>query len=152
VTARLATGAALLFLGLSSAGTAYAQPAPSPTPAPAPSPGPALKTLIDADGTYKVGVDIAPGTYTSGGPDGAACYWKRANGDELVDNALTKKPQSVRIEPTDTTFTTTSCQPWQLAACGTACPPPPPGNALGFIGDLTRFLGPAQLAGPRPPG
>jgi hypothetical protein len=141
-------GAALLFLGLSSPGVAHAQPSPTPDPA-APA---APKTLIDADGTYKVNVDIAPGTYTSGGPADAACYWKRANGDKLLDNALTKKPQTVRIEPTDTTFTTTSCQPWQLAACGTACPPPPPPpGPLGMIGDLTRFLGPAQFGGgPRP--
>lgn len=148
--ARLTTGAAALLLAFSSAGAAYAQPAPSPSPGPSPAPPAAAKTLIDADGTYKVGVDIAPGTYTSSGPTDAPCYWKRANGDALVDNALTKKPQTVRIEPTDTTFTTTSCQPWQLAACGTACPPPPAPNALGMLGDLTRFLGPAQLAGPRP--
>ena len=51
-----------------------AQPAPGPSPSPSPAPpAAALKTLIDADGTYKVGVDIAPGTYTSGGPDGA--WW-----------------------------------------------------------------------------
>lgn len=149
--AQLATGAAALLLAMSSAGPASAQPAPTPpSPSPAPPAAGALKTSIDADGTYKVGVDIAPGTYTSGGPNGGACYWKRANGDQLVDNAMTKKPQTVRIEPTDTTFTTASCMPWQLAPCGAACPPPPAPNALGMIGDLTRFLGGAQLAGPRP--
>jgi hypothetical protein len=145
---RLTTAAMLLVVGLSAAGPAYAQPTePSPPPAP-----PAPKTLIDADGTYQVGTDILPGTYNSGGPvDDVACYWKRANGDQLVDNALTKKPQSVRIEPTDTTFTTSHCQAWVLAPCAAACPPPPPPpGPQGLFGDLRRFLGPNQFAVPLP--
>ena len=57
-----------------------------------------------------------PGVYSSAGPipDGTACYWKRTDGDELVDNALTKKPAVVQISPGDTAFTTNDCQPWQL--------------------------------------
>jgi hypothetical protein len=145
---RLASAAALLVVGLATAGAAQAQPAePSEPPAP-----PAPKTLIDADGTYAVGTDILPGTYTSGGPvDDVACYWKRVGGDKLIDNALTKKPQTVRIEVTDTAFTTSHCQAWVLAPCGTACPPPPPPAGPGaFFGDLRRFLGPGQFAIPLP--
>jgi hypothetical protein len=83
--------------------------------------------------------------------DGVPCYWKRANGDQLIENALTKKPQSVRIEATDTTFTTSHCQAWVLAACGAACPPPPPPpGPQGLFGDLRRFLGPNQFAVPLP--
>ncbi|MDT7765931.1 MAG: hypothetical protein QOC63_5351, partial [Mycobacterium sp.] len=33
---------------------------------------------MNADGTYTVGKDIQPGTYSSAGPVGnGACYWKR---------------------------------------------------------------------------
>ncbi len=129
---------ALVAVFGASAGLAHAQPAPSPAPPPAP------KTTIDADGTYAVGTDIAPGTYASAGPipDGA-CYWKRSNGDTLVDNALTKKPQVVQIEPGDTAFTTNDCQPWQLT---NAAPPPQPGpgDLLGQLGDLPRVRHPRR--------
>jgi len=131
---------ALLVAAGVSAGQVHAQPSP------APAPPPALKTTIDADGTYAVGADIAPGTYASAGPisDGA-CYWKRVSGDKLVDNALTKKPQVVQIEPGDTAFTTNDCQPWQLTD---AAPPPQPGPG-DLLGQLGTFLGPAILSGPK---
>src|ERR1700712_3266425 len=51
---------------------------PAPAPAPGPAPGPTPKTSIDADGTYAVGTDIAPGVYASAGPVGdGTCFWKR---------------------------------------------------------------------------
>ncbi len=133
--------AAVMLLTSAAAGTAHAQTDPAPAPA-----GP--KTTIDADGTYAVGTDIAPGVYASAGPiaDGA-CYWKRTSGDKLVDNALTKKPQVVQIDPTDTSFTTNDCQQWSL----TNAPPPPqpaPGDLLGQLG---TFLAPAILAPKAPP-
>jgi hypothetical protein len=137
VRSRTAVVAALVVTGwCASAGIVHAEPEPVPPPAP--------KTTIDADGTYAVGTDIAPGTYTTVGPipDGA-CYWKRVNGTELLDNALTKKPQTVVIEPTDTAFTTNDCQPWQK----TDAPPPPepaPGDLLGQLGD---FIGRGILSG-----
>lgn len=136
---RTTIATALLVAGwCASAGTAHADPEPAPPP-------PAPKTTIDADGTYAVGTDIAPGTYTTAGPipDGV-CYWKRVNGADLLDNALTKKPQVVVIEATDTAFTTNDCQPWQM----TDAPPPPepaPGNLLGQLGD---FIGRGILSGP----
>lgn len=137
---RTAVVAVLVAAGwCASAGMAHAEPPPPP---------PTPKTTIDTDGTFAVGKDIEPGTYTSAGPVGdGACYWKRANGTELVDNALTKKPQVVVIEPTDTAFTTNDCQPWQK----TDAPPPPqpgPGALLGQLGD---FIGRGILSGP-PPG
>ncbi|TFV55790.1 hypothetical protein E4P42_21425 [Mycobacterium sp. PS03-16] len=151
-----AAAAAAVFAGLAAVGVAHAQPEPSPPPpspaSDAPAPG-ALKTTIDANGTYRVGVDIAPGTYSSGGPiDDGACYWKRVGGEKTLDNALTKKAQTVRIEPTDTTFTTNDCQSWILAACGTACPPPPPPpGPMSMLGQLGAFLGPKQFTGPPTP-
>lgn len=112
------------------AGMAGADPThgPGPTPGPGPAPTQASggpKTSIDKDGTYAVGTDIAPGTYSSAGPIGdGACYWKRLSGDKIVDNAMTKKPQVVQIEPGDTAFKTNHCQPWHLTNCPPDCPPP----------------------------
>jgi hypothetical protein len=139
-----ALGAAAVALVV--AAPVQADPEPSPAPAP-----PAPASTIDKDGTYKVGVDILPGTYNAGAPgEGTTCYWKRVGADgKLLDNALTKKTASVRIEPTDASFTTSDCQTWQLAACGTACPPPPPPpGPLEILGQLTPMLGNAK--GPRP--
>ena len=135
---RIAIAAALLVAGWSaSAGVAYADPAPPPPP-----PGP--KTTIDADGTYAVGTDIAPGAYQSAGPiDDGACYWKRVNGSGIVDNALSKKAQFVQIDPGDTAFTTSDCQPWQKTD---AAPPPQPGPG-DLLGQLGSFIGRGILTG-----
>lgn len=136
---RTAALTAALLAAAISAGPAHAQPAPPPEPPPAP------KTTIDADGTYAVGADIVPGTYASAGPipDGA-CYWKRVSGDKVVDNALTKKAQVVRIEPGDTAFTTNDCQPWAL----TNQAPPPQASAGDLLGQLGTFIGKGILSGP----
>ena len=97
---RIAVAAALLVVGWSaSTPLAYADPRRRHR-----RPGP--KTSF-GDGTYAVGTDIAPGVYQSAGPvDDGACYWKRVNGDGIVANAMTKKPQTVQIEAGDTAFTT----------------------------------------------
>lgn len=144
--ARIAA-AAVLFGCWAPTTIARADPAPSPAPAPAP-----VKTSIDQDGTYLVGTDIAAGTYSSAGPvDNAACYWKRVSGDTVVDNALSKKPQIVRIDATDTSFKTSLCQPWQkiddcLPGCGPAAIGP--GDLLGQLGRLVL----QHPGGPPAPG
>jgi hypothetical protein len=125
---------------------AHAQPAPPARPPPAPAAdGP--KTTIDADGSYAVGKDILPGVYSSAGPvDNGACYWKRSAGDKLVDNALTKKPAFVQIDATDTSFTTTDCQAWQL----TNAPLPPQPGPGDLLGALTQAIGSGMFnGGPR---
>ena len=73
-------------------------------------------TTIDHDGTFTVGTDILAGTYSSAGPvDSGTCYWKRVAPDQsTIDNALSKKPQIVEILPTDSSFKTNGCQPWQI--------------------------------------
>lgn len=140
----IAATAIAVAAGLASAGASVADPAsPTPTPsaspapsdstsaptppsdsaappsgaAPTPPPG-GPKSTIDQPGTYKVGTDIVAGTYATAGPvEGSACYWKRVGGEDgqtTVDNALSKKPQVVQIDPTDTAFKTDGCQPWQL--------------------------------------
>jgi len=121
----MAAGVAALVVGCSSAlGTAHADPPPAPPPAP--------KTTIDADGTYAVGTDIVPGTYASAGPIGdGVCYWKRADGaNDMLDNAMTKKPQVVAVAPTDASFKTTGCQAWLLTDAA------PPGQMPPVLGGL----------------
>ena len=91
---------------------------------------------MDHDGTYAVGTDIPPGIYSSAGPVGnGTCYWKRVNGSDTVDNAISRKPQVVRIDAGDTAFKTDGCQPWQLTP--DAAPP----------GPLSPLAAGAQLGG-----
>ena len=131
---KAATGAALVVAvmgalpGVATADPTTPAPTPAPTPANGPAPAPALKTSVDADGTYAVGTDIVPGVYSSAGPVGdGTCFWKRLGADgATLDNALTKKPQTVAIDPTDQSFKTNGCQPWQL----TDAPPPPQAAGL----------------------
>lgn len=137
LTGVAAAVAALLVVAGSAGGFAGAEPTPEPSPPPPPAP----KTVIDKDGSYVVGADIVPGTYRSAGPvAGSACYWKRMRGDELIDNALTKKPQVVQIDPTDTMFKTDRCQTWQLTACPPDCAPAEGGPPPVLPGDARDFL------------
>ncbi len=137
-------GAALIALSWGAAGGLASADPPAPPPAPAPAPAPAgPKTSIDHDGTFAVGTDIEPGTYTSAGPqDNGVCYWKRVAGDDgkqVVDNAMSKKPQVVRIDPTDKAFKTDGCQPWQKNDAAVPDPGKTPAEAglpLGILGSL----------------
>ncbi|HEY2504403.1 MAG TPA: hypothetical protein VGI68_24045 [Mycobacterium sp.] len=131
-----------------------ASPAPSPTdsPSPAASPAPGAKTTIDHDGTFAVGTDIAPGTYSTAGPiANGTCYWKRTGNPDgdLIDNAISKKPQVVRIEATDKAFKTDGCQPWQLTPDANPPNSAPPAGVQGTLGILNGLLG--GQAGQQPP-
>jgi hypothetical protein len=123
---------------------ASGSPAPAASPSPGAPPAPAgPKTSIDKDGIYAVGRDVAPGIYSSGGPAGdGTCYWKRTNPDgTIIDNAMSKKPQVVQIDPGDKAFKTSGCQPWQLTP-GAALPPTsPPAGVQGTLGILNSLLG-----------
>ena len=158
-TRTAAIAAALLVAAGVSAAHVNAQPSsePAPTPAPTeqPAPGPdgqpaaapaGPKTTIDADGTYAVGKDIVPGIYSSAGPnpDGTACYWKRVAGDELLDNALTKKPAVVQILANDTAFTTNDCQAWTLTP---NAPLPRQAGPGDLLGQLAPMIGSGMLNG-----
>jgi hypothetical protein len=84
-----------------------------------PPPPFAPKTIIETDGTYRVGTDIVPGTYRSGGtsPEGESdCYWARLNSlnpTHIITNNISTGPQVVTIQPSDTAFLTHSCQTWR---------------------------------------
>jgi hypothetical protein len=142
--------AALVVLGwAASAGLASADP-PAPSPAPALPPGhPAApadgpKTTIDHDGVFNVGTDIVPGTYTSAGPIGTGvCYWKRLGDDakQPLDNAMSKKPQIVKIDPTDKTFKTDGCQAWQKNDAAVPDPGKSPEQASLGLGILNSLIG-----------
>jgi len=169
VAARFVVAGVLLAGWAASAGIAGADPEPAPSPsptpapapapapvasapAPAPSPAPAGKTTIDKDGTYAVGADIAPGIYSSAGPIGdGTCYWKRTGNPDgnLIDNAISKKPQVVQIDPTDKSFKTSGCQPWQLTPDATPPANTPPAGVQGTLGILNGLLGGQN--GPPPP-
>ena len=87
----------------------------------APPPASAPKTIIETDGTYRVGIDILPGSYHSGGPSPTGesdCYWARLrslNPGDIITNNISSGPQVVTIEPSDAAFLTRSCQTWQKA-------------------------------------
>jgi hypothetical protein len=162
VLKRTAIVGAVLLGYAGSTGVVSADPA-TPTPAPpahsgspappgphgqAAPPGP--KTTIDHDGTFTVGTDIAPGVYTSAGPaQGHTCYWKRTNGSDIVDNALSKKPQVVQIDPTDKTFKTDGCQPWQKNDEATVDPGKSPAEVKTQLDIINALIGPH--GGPQPP-
>ncbi|AXN44757.1 hypothetical protein DSM43518_01015 [Mycobacterium marinum] len=138
--ARLGAAGLLLAGWAGSMGVAAADPQPAP---------PAPKTTMDHDGTYAVGTDIVPGTYTSAGPVGdGTCYWKRMSNPDgaLIDNAMTKRPQVVQIEPTDKAFKTSGCQPWQStpdADVPAVLPGPAAGGQLQMnLGILNGLLAP----------
>lgn len=84
---------------------------------PSPPPG-QPKTTFDGNGTYQVGVDVAPGVYRSAGtvPGGQTCYWARLKSlstSDIINNNLGEGPQVVELKPTDKAFLTEHCQPWQ---------------------------------------
>lgn len=76
------------------------------------------KATMETDGMYRVGIDIEPGTYRSGGSSGETtdCYWARLrslNAADLIDAGTGASPQLVLIEAGDRAFHTHGCQPWQ---------------------------------------
>jgi hypothetical protein len=163
----IAAAAVLMALAWgASAGLALADPAPAPPPpAPAPSPGPPAapghgpspapaKTTIDHDGVYNVGTDIVPGVYTSAGPVGnGVCYWKRLGDDakQPLDNAMSKKPQIVRIDPTDKTFKTNGCQAWEKNDAAVPDPGKSPEQAGIGLGILNSLIGGGGASAPAAP-
>jgi hypothetical protein len=86
-----------------------------PTLAPTAVPTAAPKASTFRNGTFKVGVDIAPGTYRN--PKSYGCYWARLSGfggtlDEILANDNTDGPTVVTILPTDKGFESSRCGLW----------------------------------------
>jgi hypothetical protein len=67
------------------------------------------------DGTWQVGVDIAPGTWRSAG--GTTCYWQRMSGfgggfDNIIANENTGPSAIVTIAGSDKGFSAARCGTW----------------------------------------
>jgi hypothetical protein len=68
------------------------------------------------DGTYRIGADIAPGTYRSVATSDS-CYWERLSGfggtlNEIIANYFGIGPTIVAIAPTDAGFRSAGCGGW----------------------------------------
>ena len=93
--------------------TPRATPEPTPTAAPTPTPGP---LTAFGDGTWRVGIDIEPGTYRTDGTE--RCYWARLSGftgslgDLLANDNARGGPAIVTILPSDAGFISTRCGIW----------------------------------------
>lgn len=78
---------------------------------------------LAGDGTYIVGVDVAPGTYRSKGADdvNGVCYWARLDStlgdtDSIIANDGGKGAQVVTVKKTDKAFTSRGCAEWTKAS------------------------------------
>lgn len=72
------------------------------------------KSSIPANGVFRVGYDIRPGTYKAQPRKGEYCSWDRsksATGDyeDWIDSGFGNGPQYVTIKSTDKFFTTSEC-------------------------------------------
>jgi hypothetical protein len=105
--------------------------------------GPA--TSIPGDGTFRVGVDVQPGTYQSQGSD--ECYWARLSGlggslNDIIANSNAAGPQVVQIASSDVAFKTQNCGMWNLTSGAGSAPSSAP---------AATFQPPAAMPAPREP-
>ncbi|MEU3411230.1 hypothetical protein ABZ760_08155 [Streptomyces sp. NPDC006658] len=76
---------------------------------------------MDGDGgMFKVGTDIAPGTYKSTGNADGSCYWERTKDagqglDSIIANNNVTGTAVVTISASDGYFKTTGCGDWKKA-------------------------------------
>jgi len=99
----------------------YASPVPTTTTTTPPTTqAPAPTTTAPAaikDGTYRVGVDIEPGTYRS--TSTASCYWARlrdftGTGNDVIANEFVMSGLAVvTIQPGDVGFKSQKCGRWE---------------------------------------
>ncbi|MFE1439440.1 hypothetical protein [Streptomyces sp. NPDC058739] len=82
--------------------------------------GRAATSMAGDGGMFKVGVDIAPGTYKSTGNTDDLCYWERTkDAEHSIDSILANDNVSgsavVTISASDAYFKTSGCQDWKKA-------------------------------------
>ena len=75
------------------------------------------KATVAGDGMYKVGTDIAAGTYKTTASADGACYWERDKDashsiDSVVANDNVTGAGVVTISSTDVYFKTSGCGDW----------------------------------------
>jgi hypothetical protein len=134
-----------------------ASPTLSPTPA-----QPA--TSIPGDGTFRIGVDVQPGTYRSPGPSqDVSCSWHRLSAfsestSAWIDSGSSYGQQYVTIAPSDVAFWNQFCETWTLVSPapggrGTGAAPVPAATAQGTVlpdadsQGFTTFQGAAHCHG-----
>ncbi|CAM5519515.1 hypothetical protein [Streptomyces abikoensis] len=77
------------------------------------------KTEMPGNGMYKVGADIAPGTYKSVGNKQDGCYWERSkdalheSADSILANENVTGNAVVTIAAGDAYFKTNGCSDWK---------------------------------------
>ncbi|MET7763748.1 hypothetical protein ABZS71_17650 [Streptomyces sp. NPDC005393] len=77
------------------------------------------KTEILGDGMYRIGADIAPGTYRStGNASGNGCYWERSKDalhgiESIIANENASGNAIVTIGAEDAFFKTNGCENWK---------------------------------------
>jgi hypothetical protein len=71
------------------------------------------------EGTYIVGTDIEPGTYTAGALGSGGCEWERlsgfgGSGQEVIESNVVIREALARVTilPGDVGFTSGGCSPW----------------------------------------
>ncbi|MFC9283511.1 hypothetical protein [Streptomyces collinus] len=80
---------------------------------------PAAGSPVDGDGgMFRVGADIAPGTYRSTGNGDGSCYWERTKDaeqslDSIIANDNVTGTAVVTVRATDAYFKTTGCGDWK---------------------------------------
>lgn len=77
-----------------------------------------IVTSMFSDGTYRVGVDISPGTYIATSTGNATCRWRRLSdftwtSGNIVE-VIAAGPKIVTILPTDIGFASAWCGEWTL--------------------------------------
>ncbi|WP_031481401.1 hypothetical protein [Streptomyces bicolor] len=80
--------------------------------------GSPASTMAGEGGMFRVGVDIAPGTYKSAGNTDDSCYWERSKDaehgiDSIIANNNVTGTAVVTISASDAYFKTTGCQDWK---------------------------------------
>jgi hypothetical protein len=75
-------------------------------------------TMAGDGGMFRVGADIAPGTYKSTGNKDDMCYWERAKDaehglDSIIANDNVTGSAVVTISASDTYFKTSGCTDWK---------------------------------------
>ena len=86
--------------------------APPPTAA-----GPSGPLTTFGEGTWEVGVDIAPGKYKTSGSTSSGCYYARLKQNDgslgdIIDNNIQDGPMTVVIKSNDGYFETSGCEDW----------------------------------------
>ncbi|GAA4078291.1 hypothetical protein [Streptomyces shaanxiensis] len=80
--------------------------------------GSPASAMAGEGGMFKVGVDIAPGTYKSTGNTDDSCYWERTKDaehgiDSIIANNNVTGTAVVTVNASDAYFKTTGCQDWK---------------------------------------